>query len=81
MGVSQPLLISLLVQSAGDAQGKAVGLRTTVNRLSILATPVVMGVIAEVLGIAASFYIVGALLIALMLLVAYRSRPAFAGAT
>ena len=80
MGVSQPLLISLLARSAGDAQGKAVGLRTTVNRLSILATPVVMGAIAEVLGIAASFYVVGGFLIALMVLVAYRSRGAFAGA-
>jgi len=67
-------------QSAGDAQGKAVGLRTTVNRLSILATPVVMGAIAEVLGIAASFYVMGGFLIALMVLVAYRSRGAFAGA-
>ncbi len=80
MGVSQPLLIALLARSAGDAQGKAVGLRTTVNRLSILATPVVMGAIAEVLGIAASFYVVGGLLIALMVAVAYRSRGAFAGA-
>ncbi len=81
MGVSQPLLISLMAQSAGDAQGKAVGLRTTVNRLAILAIPVVMGGVAEVLGIAASFYVVGALLIVLMLLVGYHSRKAFAGAT
>ncbi len=81
MGVSQPLLISLLAQSAGDAQGKAVGLRTTVNRLAILGVPVIMGAIAEVLGIAASFYVVGGFLIALMVLVAYRSRATFAGAS
>ncbi len=78
MGVSQPLLISLMAQSAGKAQGKAVGLRTTVNRLAILATPVLMGAIAEVIGIANSFYVVGGFLIALMVAVAYRSRAAFA---
>lgn len=80
MGVSQPLLISLMAQSAGQSQGKAVGLRTTVNRIAILATPIAMGAVAEVLGIAASFYVVGGLLIALMLGVAYRSRTAFAPA-
>ena len=79
--MSQPLLISLLAQSAGDDQGKAVGLRTTVNRLAILGVPVIMGAIAEVLGIAASFYVVGGFLIALMVLVAYRSRATFAGAS
>lgn len=80
MGVSQPLLISIMAQSAGEAQGKAVGLRTTVNRVAILGVPVLMGGIAEVMGIAASFYVVGALLIALMLLVGWRSREAFAEA-
>jgi hypothetical protein len=40
-----------------------------------------MGAIAEILGIAVSFYVVGGFLIALMLLVAYRSREAFAEAT
>lgn len=77
MGVSQPLLISIMAQSAGDAQGKAVGLRTTVNRLAILAVPVIMGGVAEVMGIAASFYVVGAMLVALMLYVGWRSRGAF----
>jgi predicted MFS family arabinose efflux permease len=66
-----------MAQSAGDSQGKAVGLRTTVNRLAILIVPVIMGAVAEILGIAASFYIVGALLIALMLFVGWRSRNAF----
>ncbi len=81
MGVSQPLLISLMAQSAGESQGKAVGLRTTVNRVAILITPVIMGAVAEVLGIAASFYVMGGLLIGLMAVVAYRSRGTFAGAT
>jgi MFS family permease len=77
MGVSQPLLISIMAQSAGDSQGKAVGLRTTVNRLAILIIPVIMGGVAEVMGIAASFYVVGILLIGLMLYVGWRSRDAF----
>jgi MFS family permease len=80
MGISQPLLISLMAQSAGEAQGKAVGLRTNVNRLAILIMPVIMGGIAEILGIAASFYILGAMLIALMGIVGYRSRDTFAEA-
>jgi len=78
MGVSQPLLISIMAMSAGESQGKAVGLRTTVNRLAILAVPVAMGAVAEFVGIAASFYLVGGFLIALMLLVGWRSREAFA---
>ncbi|MDH3239887.1 MAG: MFS transporter, partial [Alphaproteobacteria bacterium] len=77
MGVSQPLLISIMAQSAGNSQGKAVGLRTTVNRLAILVVPVIMGAVAEFFGIAVSFYAVGALLIGLMLLVGWRSRNAF----
>ncbi len=77
LGVSQPLLISLLVQNAPDARGKAVGLRTTVNRLAVLATPVFMGAVAEFVGIANSFYIVGAVLIAMMLAIAHRTHGAF----
>jgi MFS family permease len=80
MGLSQPLLISILAQSAGKAQGKAVGLRTTANRLSILVTPVIMGAVAEWLGIEASFYLTGLLLIAVMLWVALKSRAAMGGA-
>jgi MFS family permease len=79
MGLSQPLLISILAQSAGKAQGKAVGLRTTANRLSILVTPVIMGAVAEWLGIEASFYLTGLLLIAMMLWVALKSRAAMGG--
>jgi MFS family permease len=79
MGLSQPLLISILAQSAGKAQGKAVGLRTTANRLSILVTPVIMGAVAEWFGIEASFYATGLILIAMMLWVALKSRAAMGG--
>ncbi|HEX9810346.1 MAG TPA: MFS transporter [Alphaproteobacteria bacterium] len=79
MGVSQPLLISLMARSAGRAQGKGVGLRTTANRLAILVTPVIMGAIAEVAGIEASFYLTGGFLILVLLGVAFRARTALAG--
>ncbi|MCH8054784.1 MAG: MFS transporter [Deltaproteobacteria bacterium] len=78
MGASQPLLISLLAQSVGQAQGKGVGLRTTANRLAVLVTPVLMGALAEVIGIEASFYVMGGLLIILMLGVATQYRTALA---
>lgn len=78
MGLSQPLLISILAQSAGKAQGKGVGLRTTANRLSILITPVIMGAVAEGLGLQASFYITGGILLLFMVVVALRARAALA---
>jgi len=77
MGATQPLLISLLAQSAGKAQGKGVGLRTTANRLSVLLTPVLMGGVAEVIGIEASFYVMGAILLTLMSITAFHFRETF----
>lgn len=78
MGVTQPLLISLLVQAAPNSRGKAVGLRTTVNRVAILVIPILMGAVAEVFGIAASFYVVGGLLMVVTLVTAIRYRKTFA---
>ncbi|MEE8515512.1 MAG: MFS transporter [Alphaproteobacteria bacterium] len=66
MGIGQALLISVLASSAGEAQGKAVGLRTTANRISVMVIPVIMGAVIEVFGLANSFYIVGVVLMALM---------------
>lgn len=74
MGATQPLLISLLAQSAGTAQGKGVGLRTTANRVSVLVTPILMGAIAELIGIEASFYVMGAILLVLMSITAFHFR-------
>ncbi len=66
MGVGQALLISVLASAAGDAQGKAVGLRTTANRIAVMVIPVIMGAVIEVFGLVNSFYIVGTVLMALM---------------
>jgi MFS family permease len=59
-GVHQPLVISLMLKTAGrDAQGRAIGLRSTANRITAIGAPVLMGGIAEVIGIEASFYVMG----------------------
>jgi MFS-type transporter involved in bile tolerance (Atg22 family) len=64
-GLSQPLMYSLLGQAVPPSvHGATVGLRNSVTRLASIITPAVMGVAAELWGIEASFYVVGALLVA-----------------
>lgn len=63
MGISQPLMLSILVDSAGrGSQGKGVALRTTANRAASALTPTTMGMIAGFAGLEASFLIMGGLL-------------------
>ena len=70
MGLSQPLMLSLLVGAAErNAQGLGVALRTTANRAAAAATPMTMGVVAALFGLQASFLIVGGMLLAGMGLV------------
>ena len=81
MGISQPLMLSILAEAAGSgflARGAA--LRTTANRVAASVTPVTMGSIAHVTGLAASFHIVGAILLAGVGLVAFyvKTHPATA---
>ena len=67
LGLSQPLMISILSQAAGSGnQGKGVALRTTANRIISTVIPVLMGAVVEIAGIEASFYILGAVLLALV---------------
>ncbi len=76
LGVAQPLLISILGNACerGD-QGKAVGLRTTINRLAQTLLPLVMGSIAEATGLENSFYIIGGgLLVSMMGIAIYMLR-------
>lgn len=61
-GVHQPLVISLMLKTAGkNGHGRAIGLRSTANRVTAIGAPVLMGGIAEVIGIEASFYVMGAI--------------------
>lgn len=75
-GLSQPLMITLLSQSAGTGkQGKAVGLRATANRMSSSTIPVLMGLVIEVVGLEAGFYVFGAILLgALIPIIRYANR-------
>jgi predicted MFS family arabinose efflux permease len=60
LAASLVFLISLISRWAGPGvQGKAMGLRVTVNQLTSVIVPVVMGAVVEVAGIEASFYVVG----------------------
>ncbi len=71
LGMSQPLMISILSRATGrESQGKVVGLRATANRLTATFLPVIMGAIIEIAGLEASFLIIGAVLIAPMALLA-----------
>lgn len=61
-GMSQPLMYSILSHEVpGNRHGSSVGLRNAVVRLGSIITPAAMGAIAEVYGIKASFYVIGAL--------------------
>lgn len=68
-GVTQPMVISTVLRAVGpELRGKAAGIRGTANRMASIAAPVVMGGVAEMVGIEASFYVVG--MIATLLMVA-----------
>ncbi len=68
LGVSQPLMISILGRALPPgAQGKGVGLRTTANRVTQTFLPPLAGLVVEVAGLAASFYVVGGVAVILLL--------------
>ncbi len=73
MGVSQPLMMSMLIGAAGKgSQGKGAALRTTANRVAAAVTPISMGAIAGVAGLGNSFFVIGGvLLVALFVIAAY----------
>jgi MFS family permease len=66
-GMSQPMVISSVLRAVGPSmQGKAAGIRGTMNRVASIAAPVVMGGLAEFVGIETSFFVVGAIATVLM---------------
>jgi len=66
-GVSQPMVISSVLRAVGPSvQGKAAGIRGTMNRVASIVAPVFMGGLAEFVGIEASFFVVGAVVTVLM---------------
>ena len=75
MGVSQPLMLSLLVGAAErKSQGLGVALRTTANRVAAALTPMAMGIVAAFVGLETSFLVIGGLLLAGMAVVVHHVR-------
>jgi predicted MFS family arabinose efflux permease len=65
-GLAQPVLFAVLSRAVSPRdQGLSIGLRTTVNRLSSMIVPTVMGFVVEATSLEASFVIMGGALIAL----------------
>ncbi len=74
-GIHQPLVITLMLKTVGpEAKGKAMGLRATANRVTSIGAPVLMGAMAEFVGIELSFYIIGLLASAAMIWIALIMR-------
>ena len=67
LAASLVLLISLIANAVGPGeQGKAMGLRVTLNQIVWFIVPVLLGAIIEIAGVAAGFYVAGALTLALI---------------
>ena len=66
-GLAYPLIIVVMSRAVGRSdQGKAVGVRTTGNRLVGTFVPVIMGLVAEGIGLGGSFLAVGTALMMAM---------------
>src|SRR6185295_17116049 len=64
-GLSQPVMFAILSREVGpDEQGRAIGMRSTINRLAQLGVPPVMGAVVDAAGLLDSFAIVGGVLLA-----------------
>jgi sugar phosphate permease len=74
-GINQPVMFSMQSKAVGrDRQGATVALRVTANRVAAIIVPPAMGVIADAAGIEASFLILGAVFLALTLLLWFYAR-------
>ena len=79
LGFNQPLMISVMASaSAPEIQGQTVGLRTTANRAASTVIPIAMGVMVEVIGLNASFYVMGIIMLAACLGIWLMMMRAFA---
>lgn len=65
-GLTQPVMFSVQSRTvSASEQGAMVGLRQTINRAAAILVPPVMGLFADAWGIAESFLILGAVLLAM----------------
>jgi len=69
LGISQPLMISILSKVAGPkVQGTSVGLRNTANRFTGCIVPLLMGVLIDFVGLANGFYAIGMIVVTLLII-------------
>jgi MFS family permease len=74
-GLTQPVIFGILSRAVDSTvQATSIGLRTTSNRLAAVIVPLVMGFVAEHVGVIDSFYICGGALIGLTFCVALYVR-------
>jgi MFS family permease len=74
-GMSQPLMFSIMsLEVPVSRHGASVGLRNAVVRFASIVTPAVMGIVAELWGIEASFYAIGAAFLIGTALLAFAAR-------
>lgn len=66
-GTAFPMILSVLTRSAGtEQQGLSVGLRATMNRTASLSVPVVMGAIVGATTLATGFFVMGAIIVGIV---------------
>ncbi len=59
-GVHQPLVITLMLRTVGpNDKGKAIGLRGTMNRVTSMIGPLMLGWLAGLIGLEYGFYVIG----------------------
>ncbi|HTI86435.1 MAG TPA: MFS transporter [Alphaproteobacteria bacterium] len=79
-GLSQPVMFAILSRAVDPReQGRSIGLRTTANRLATMTIPPAMGILIDAVGLDASFYWTGVILVAICIIVALvvRRLPGF----
>ena len=71
-GIHQPIVITLMLRTVGpNEKGKAIGLRGTMNRVTSMIGPFLLGALAGMVGLEYGFYIIGILSSVIMLWLAW----------
>jgi len=71
-GIHQPIVITLMLRTVGpNEKGKAIGLRGTMNRVTSMIGPFLLGALAGMVGLEYGFYIIGILSSVVMLWLAW----------
>jgi MFS family permease len=66
-GASQPVMYTILSDAVSrEIQATSIGLRATGNRVAGITLPIIMGAVAQVWGLNATFYVTGGLLLAIL---------------